>query len=405
MEHSTKTLRNSNSTAAETKVFLLIGIIFIGANLRAPLTSVGPLLSSIREQLHLSSTAGGMLTTVPLLAFAALSPFAAKVANKVGMGATLFLSLLLLTMGIFIRSTSGVDLLFIGTLFIGLAIAVCNVLLPSLIKQDFAHNVGLMTGVYAVSMNLCGAIGSGISHPISVATSLGWKGALGCWGILSFIALLLWLPQLKKPGYQRQAKTLKKTPSLSLWKSKLAWQISLYMGLQSVLFYTIIAWMPDILKEQGLTSDDAGWTLSFMQLAIIPFTFLIPIIAGKLNNQRGLVTISGVLLCIGIIGILYGPLSFIKLFIISSGIGIGSAFSLAMMFFTLRTSNAKEAAELSGMAQSLGYLLAALGPFLFGLLHDVTHGWTIPLFLLLFFSLLLFLCGMGAGKNRVIENS
>lgn len=178
---------------------LIIGIILIGANLRAPLTSVGPLVTSIRDNLGISNTLSGSLTTLPLLAFALLSPFAPKLARRFGMELTLFISLILLTVGIGIRSIGGVTTLFLGTILIGLAIAIGNVLLPSLIKHNFARNIGLMTGIYAVSMNLCGAIGSGISIPISSLSGLGWAGALGCWGILSLITVFFWMPQLKKP--------------------------------------------------------------------------------------------------------------------------------------------------------------------------------------------------------------
>ncbi|MDQ0880339.1 CP family cyanate transporter-like MFS transporter [Peribacillus sp. V2I11] len=381
---------------------LIIGIILLGANLRAPLTSVGPLVTTIRDNLGISNTLSGSLTTLPLLSFALLSPFAPRIARRFGMELTLLISLILLTIGIGIRSVGGVPTLFIGTILIGLAIAIGNVLLPSLIKHNFARNIGLMTGTYAVSMNLCGAIGSGISIPLA-SSGLGWAGALGCWGILSLITVFLWMPQLRRPFRSgKDVPTAQKDKKINLWRSGLAWQITFFMGLQSFIFYTVITWMPEILEQKGLNADEAGWMLSIMQLAVIPITFLVPILAGRLQSQRLLVVPPVVFLITGIFGILYGSTLFILVCMVLIGIGVGTIFSLSMMFFSLRTQSTHEATELSGMAQSFGYLLAAIGPVLFGLLHDVTHSWTVPLLMLAVISALIFIVGMRAGKNEYV---
>ncbi|MED4531868.1 MFS transporter [Metabacillus fastidiosus] len=384
---------------------LIIGIILIGANLRAPLTSVGPLVASIRDSLGISNTLAGTITTIPLLAFAVLSPFAPKLAQLFSMELTLFISLISLTIGITIRSFGGVETLFIGTVLIGSSIAIGNVLLPSFIKHNFAQNIGMITGIYAVSMNLCGAIGSGISIPISSLSGLGWPGALGCWGILSLLTIFFWLPQLRN-----QHKSIKfvqretKIQSTNLWRSKLAWNVTLFMGFQSLIFYTMITWLPEILEQKGLNTHEAGWMLSLMQLSMLPITFIVSILAGRLKNQQLLVVVPVVLLIVGLFGILYGSTLLIPLWIIMIGIGVGFAFSLAMMFFSLRTQNTNEAAELSGMAQSLGYLLAATGPVLLGWLHDITHDWTVPLLMLVLASVIVFITGISAGKNEYVTS-
>ncbi|MGE6377385.1 CynX/NimT family MFS transporter [Peribacillus muralis] len=382
---------------------LIIGIILIGANLRAPLTSVGPLVTSIRDALGITNALSGFLTTLPLLSFALLSPFAPKIARRFGMELTLFASLILLTIGIAIRSIGGVPTLFMGTILIGFAIAIGNVLLPSLIKHNFARNIGLMTGVYAVSMNLCGAMASGISIPIASSSGMGWTGALGCWGILSLITVFFWMPQLRRPANgDKNVQTALKQKNMNLWRSSLAWQITFFMGLQSFIFYTVITWMPEILEQKGLNADEAGWMLSIMQLAVIPITFIVPILAGRLQNQRILVVPPAVFLVTGIFGILYGSELFIPVCMMLIGIGVGTIFSLSMMFFSLRTRSTHEATELSGMAQSFGYLLAAIGPVLFGWLHDLTHSWTVPLLMLVLVSALIFIVGMRAGKNEYV---
>ena len=382
---------------------ILLGIIFITVNLRAPLTSVGPLVELIRNDLHISNTLAGMITTLPLLAFAFFSPFVPKLGKRFGVEWILFISIIFLTLGIILRSFSGIANLYIGTAVLGLAIAVCNVLLPGLIKREYSERIGLMTGVYSISMNLFGAIASGISVPVAVGLGFEWQGALGIWGILSFLSILFWIPQLKRGSIKKTTiHPQARNHGVNLWRSPLAWQVTLFMGLQSTLFYVLVAWLPEILKSKGIGFDQSGLFVSIMQLTVLPVTFIAPILAGRMSNQRRLVTIASVCFFVGNVGLLYGSLNFIVLWIILLGMGAGFAFGLAMIFFSLRTDTPGQAAELSGMAQSVGYLLAAMGPMLFGYLHDLTDSWQIPLQILVGVSLLLFIVGQGAGRNKKV---
>ncbi|WP_366295774.1 MFS transporter [Paenibacillus sp. AN1007] len=394
---------NKQQNVQSSMGLIILGIIVIAANIRTPLTSVGPLVSLIRDDVHISNTSAGLITTVPLLAFALLSSLVPKLGRRYGVERIIMIALIFLTAGIVIRSLSGAIHLFIGTAVLGFAIAICNVLLPSIIKRDFPDKIGSMTGAYSISMNLCGAIASGISVPLAVNAGLKWQGALGVWGILSFISVLCWLPQLRKQTKQTVTTSQRiVSHDVNVWKSPLAWQVTLFMGIQSMIFYVLIAWMPEILKQQGIAPNQSGWFLSIMQLGMLPFTFIVPVIAGRMSNQRLLVVITTVLLLTGTLGLLYGCPNIILLWIIMLGIGGGFAFSLSMMFFGLRTENAHQAAELSGMAQSIGYLLAAMGPALIGYLHDASNSWDLPLFILLGASVLLFLVGMGAASNRTV---
>lgn len=395
---------NRKLTFTRNSWLLLIGIIFIAFTLRSPLTSVGPLISSIRDSLGISNVLAGFLTTIPLLAFAIISPFAPKLARRFGLELTLFGSLILLTAGIIIRSLGTTPSLLIGTFLLGLAIAFGNVLLPSLIKLSFPLHIGLMTGIYSVSMNLSASISVGISVPVA-QTSIGWEGALGMWAILAFIALLVWLPQLKNKRLASvpAAVTTGKTPSVPLWRSPLAWYITLFMGFQSLLFYTTSAWLPEVLKSQGISADNAGWLVSLLQFSQLPITFVIPILAGKVKDQRMIVGGITALYLLGYGGVLLNITSLAALWMILIGLAGGAAFGLAMMFFTLRTQTPQEAANLSGMAQSFGYALAAIGPVLFGLLHDFTSGWTIPMLILIIASVVVLLSGMNAGKNQFVQ--
>ncbi|GAA3412567.1 CynX/NimT family MFS transporter [Paenibacillus hodogayensis] len=383
----------------KTMWLFMIGFVLVGANLRAPISSVGPILTSIQESLGLSNTAAGSLTTVPLLAFALLSPFASRIAGKFGTEKTIFWSLLALTVGIGVRLFPSAGPLFIGTALIGLAIAVCNVLLPAIIKLHFPLGIGLMTGVYGVFMNVFAAFASGLSDPLASTPGIGWQGALGFWGILSLIALAVWSFQLTGGRQASQPAGPAAAKTDSIWRSPLAWTVTLFMGIQSLQYYTLMTWLPQILHANGYSSASAGWMLAAMQVALIPMTFLMPIVAGKMRNQRLLAAATSLGFLLGIAGLLLGI--FIPLAVILLGMASGSAFGLAMMFFALRTRDGRQAAELSGMAQSFGYLLAAFGPMVFGWLHDRTDSWTAPLLVLLVFSVVLLMAGLGAGKGSV----
>lgn len=381
---------------------LILGVVLVGANLRLPLTSIGALIPFIREDLAISNALAGAITTLPLLAFAVLSPFAPKIANRIGMEWTIVIALLLLIIGTTVRSLSSVEFLFAGTLLIGLAIAIGNVLIPGIVKMNFPLKVGLMTGIYAIFMNLFGALGSGLSVPLSSIGSFSWEGSLGIWVLLGIISLLVWLPQLKKKRDNPQA-DVKQEKRESLWRSPLAWQITLFMGGQSLIYYTLITWLPDILYTNGFNSNAAGWIVFLMQFALIPLTFIVPIVAEKMKNQVALSVITASFFIIGILGFLQGGTFLAPLWAVLIGVAAGSAFSLSMMFFTIRSRDGKEAAELSGMAQSFGYLLAAVGPIAVGALQDLTGSWTAPLLLLLFIAALILLAGMSAGKEGQVS--
>lgn len=402
-----KNIANNQAQQSHLKQWLLIiGVLIIAANLRAPLTSVGSVISFIRDDLGISNALAGSITTLPLLAFALFSPVVPKIAYKFGMNWTIFISLIILVIGIMIRSLFGVNALFIGTMLIGIGIATGNVLLPALIKISFPLKVGLMMGLYGVLMNVFAAFASGLSVPIASIDGLDWKASLMFWGILAIIATVLWLPQLKnkkQPATQPEPKQATTKTKSGLLRSPLAWHITIFMGVQSLIFYTLITWLPELLYIHGYQADTAGWMLFLYQFAIIPATFVVPIIAERMKDQRLLAAIVAGLFFVGILGLLTGAKSLIVLSIIVIGIACGSAFSLSMMFFTLRATDGKQAADISGMAQSVGYLLAAFGPVLFGWLKDVTHSWTFSIATLLVGSIILFITGLKAGEDKVIS--
>jgi CP family cyanate transporter-like MFS transporter len=399
------TVKNNESGKLTPKnvILMLLGIIFIAATLRAPFTSVGPLINIIREDTGISNTLAGLLTTLPLIAFAVCSSLAPKVALRIGVEYTLFAGLLILTLGILLRSVPLFAGLLFGTILIGIAIAMGNVLLPGLIKREFPAKSGLMTGVYAIVMNLSAAIGSGISVSLAQKEAFGWRGSLISWSVISVIAIVVWLPQLRS-RHKSEAYIDGKADRESgrLWKSSLAWQVTLFMGLQSFAYYILAAWLPEMLQAQGMNNSHGGWMLSLLQFSTLPASFLTPVLAVRFRSQRVLGAMVGALFLIGFLGLISGPLVLVPLWMILMGLAGGSAISLALLLFGLRTENSHQAAELSGMAQSIGYLFAATGPILIGLIYDVTQQWIIPQLILTAVSILIIFFGIKAGQNQVV---
>lgn len=400
MNGNIPTYRSKKLDLKPATLLLLLGVVFIAFSIRSPLTSVGPVISRIMEDLSISGTVAGFLTTIPLLAFAAVSPVVPKIADRIGMARSLFIALLLLTIGIVIRSSGGIGFLIAGTFLLGVAIAFGNVLLPGFVKMNFPLQVGLMTGVYTVSMNIFAGLAAGVSAPLASASSLGWRMSLGVWALLAIIAAIIWLPQVAKRPMLDASGPAKGPAPRPLWKSPLAWGVTFFMGLQSVMFFTTAAWVPEVLMDRGMDAERAGWMFSLVQFSQIPFTFMIPIIAGRMKDQRLLVTLITVIYLVGYGGLFSGNMSAVPLWMALMGISGGASFGLAMMFFTLRTNTPSEAASLSGMAQSIGYLLAAAGPVLFGAFHDMSGNWTASLGLFLVTIILLFVAGLKAGKDE-----
>ncbi|RAL24292.1 MFS transporter [Thermoflavimicrobium daqui] len=393
-----------NSFLSTSSILLILGILLIAANLRPSLTSVGPLLGFIQEEMNLSHGIAGLITTLPLLSFAIFSPLAPKISNRYGSEWLLFIGLIILTTGILVRSVPSVTTLFLGTAIVGMAIAICNVLLPGIIKQRFPNQVGLMTATYSTSMGIFASIGSGLSIPLAQVLPFGWKGALAFWAILAIIAILAWLPQISKRIKRSTAK--RKTNSTGVWRSLLAWQVSFFMGFQSFAFYVTITWLPEILHDYGLDISTAGWLVSLMGLMGVPSNFLIPILAERRSNQQLWVIIISTLYVLGLAGLLFNhSLSWFILCVIIIGLSQGACISLSYTLIGLRAKNAQQAEQLSGMAQSIGYLLAAMGPFLCGYIHDFTHSWVIPLTITICVCVLMIFFGLGAGRAMYIHSS
>lgn len=380
-------------------LILFIGILLIGASLRAPITSVGIALPSIKDTLNLSNTSVSLITIIPLLSFAVISLFAAKISHKFGLERTVFGALILICVGIALRAITGVSCLYVGTILIGVGIAFGNVLTPGIIKMNFPLRIGIMTGYYTVVMNIFGSVSSYVTAPL--VKHFNYNIAISLIGIVTFIGIITWSFQLNKHDTVNSSQT---TTNINVWKSPLSWQITLLMGGQSMIFYSLINWLPEFLLSHGTPINEAGIYLSILQLAIIPLTFVTPIFAEKMKNQVLITFVTGLLFVLGILMLMLQP-NWAFLGIILIGVASGLAFGLVNTFFGLRTENGLTAAKLSGMSQSVGYLFAAIGPLLFGILHDATNSWNMSFGILLVTSIIIMIIGSRAGRNITIEQT
>lgn len=382
--------------------FAFIGVLLIAVNLRVSFVSVGPVLANISSDLGLSSAAAGFLTGLPLIAFAVFSPLAPGFASRWGLDRALWMSLLILASGIALRSLPVPGFIWAGTALIGLAIAFLNVLVPSLVKRDFPMRVSQVTGSYTATQAAFAAIGAAVVVPVAQTSPAGWRLALGIWVGLALIAMAVLLPWLRR---QRLGTVHATTPGVSYrspWASALGWQVTIFMGLQSIAFYVLMAWLPTIEQSRGVPATTAGIHLSVFLLISVFASLAAGGILHRGSDQRLVSFTSGGLTFVTFLGLALAP-DLILLWIVLGAIGCGALIVIALSLFSLRTGNYPQAASLSGMAQSVGYGLAAVGPVMFGGLYDLSGGWMLPLLTTAGLMAALAVTGLLAGRDRVIS--
>ncbi|EDV3695030.1 CynX/NimT family MFS transporter [Salmonella enterica] len=378
---------------------LIAGILMIATTLRVTFTGAAPLLETIRSDYGLSTAQTGLLTTLPLLAFALVSPLAAGIARRFGMERSLFAAMLLICAGIALRSLPSATLLFAGTAIIGCGIALGNVLLPGLIKRDFSQHVARLTGAYSLAMGAAAALGSALVVPLALH-GFGWRGALLMLMLFPLLAFLIWLPQWRTT----RSANLSSSRALherGIWRSPLAWQVTLFLGLNSLIYYVIIGWLPTILISHGYSEAQAGSLHGLLQLATAAPGLAIPLILHRFNDQRWIAALVSLLCALGAAGLWFVPGQAV-IWTLLFGFGSGATMILGLTFIGLRASSAHQAAALSGMAQSVGYLLAACGPPVMGKLHDASGSWYLPLSGVTVLAIIMAIFGLYAGRDREI---
>ncbi|WP_339539960.1 CynX/NimT family MFS transporter [Pseudomonas sp. RA_5y_Pfl1_P24] len=373
---------------------LLLGLILVALNLRPALSSLSPLLSDVSASLGLSAASAGLLTTLPVLCLGLFAPLAPILARRFTAERVVLGILLTLAGGIILRSSFGQAGLFAGSLVAGASIGIIGVLLPGIVKRDFAKRAGAMTGVYTMALCLGAALAAGATVPLSQYFGDSWSLGLGFWMLPALLAALFWLPQVRtQHGAHRVAYRVR-----GLLRDPLAWQVTLYMGLQSSLAYIVFGWLPSILIDRGLSATQAGLVLSGSVIVQLASSLAAPWLATRGKDQRLAIVLVMLLTLGGLFGCLYAPLDGLWGWAILLGLGQGGTFSLALSLIVLRSRDSHVAANLSSMAQGIGYTLASMGPLAVGVLHDWTGGWGATGWVFGVIGLGAIIAGCGAGR-------
>ena len=382
-----------------------MGVLALGYNLRGAITSLPPVFPELSSSLGLSSAVISVLAATPVICFGLVSGFAAALARRAGEERVLFVAMILLVVGLIARGAAPRALLFPGTIAASAAIAVMNVLLSSLIKRRWPERAGFLIGLYITALSAGAIVASLVSVPLwqatngSIAATLGWLAAPAA------LAALLWLPQLSRP----MAKTAivsganRKAPArVPVHRYAITWYVTIYMGMQSLLYYAALSWLPTMLRDRGESADGAGDLLALMGVGNLAVSLIIPVLAQRMRSQVLIVVPTVIAIAAGLAGLLYAPLGGAVAWALILGAGQNAALALAIFFTTARTPHAAAAASLSALSQAVGYLLASVGPLEVGLLHSATGSWTLPVALLFAFSFVQLIAGILAARPKML---
>ena len=369
------------SSGARTRL-LVLGMALLAVNLRPAVVAVAPLTSRIRAGTGLSTAGVSLLTTLPLLCFGVFALVAPRLGRRVGLERALAVAITMLVAGI----------------------AIENVLLSGLVKRDLSHRTGLMMGLYSVMLSTGATAAAGLTVPLDDGLHVGWRGALALWGIPAAVAALVWIPVALR-GHTPPADAPGRTLASAVWRSRLAWWVAAFMASQSVIFYSLNAWLPTLLQDHGVSATTAGGMLAVFNFTGIAAGLTMPSWATRLPNQRRPIALTAAAFLVGLVGLLVAPRAGAWAWMVVLGVAQGAGISLGLTLFVLRTRSASASAELSGMAQTVGYLVAALGPLTVGVLHGLEGGWTAGLLELLAVSCVLLVAGWAAGADRAIRGA
>ena len=394
-------------TKKSNSILIILGVIFLSLILRTPITSVGAIVGPLKSILDINNTVAGFITTIPLIAFAIFSPMVAKLSNKAGLEKTLLLAALIISIGLGLRFYINTYVFFITTFIIGVGITIGNVLLPGLVKKYYPEKLGLMTGFYAVVMNVGAAVAAGISYPILSLNIGGEKFSTGLavniWIIIAVINIFVYTAMSKNSSVSEVKDEHEKVHGY--FKYSKMWTIMLSMGLQSALFYCSVSWFAEIMISKDFSPETAGLLLSISQFAQFPSTFIVPILADKVHNKLIIPVVITIGYLVSLVGMLYTSGNFVLMltFIIIFALAGGGSFSYVMYLFSVKSRNESEAADISGLAQSGGYLLAAVFPPLLGYIRDISD-WNKALYVLILTAAVLLVTLVHcSSKGNIIE--
>ena len=369
---------------ARTWVLFVAGVLAIAFNLRAAITSLPPLFPELSTRLHLGPAAVSVLASVPVLAFGVFSGVAAPLSRRFGEERVLGGAVALLAAGLILRGVAPGVLLFPGTALAAAAIALLNVLLPSLVKRRAPERAGLLIGLYLLSLSAGSILASLIAVPVYNASGGSVPLSLSVWALPALAAAVAWLPQLRYRTVPRpEAGPGARTAPLKLSRYALTWQVTAYMGLQSLTFYAELSWLPTMFRDRGVSAGGAGTLLALMNLGGAAGSLVIPVLAHRARNQQALIAATVAVSAAGLAGAWFAPLAGDAVWVLLLGMGQGASLGLAIFFTMARAPDPRVAASLSGFAQSVGYLVATTGPLVAGFLHTALGGWTVAVVVLL----------------------
>jgi CP family cyanate transporter-like MFS transporter len=383
-------------------VLLAAGMVLLAVNLRPAAAGIGPLLGRIQTDTGLSGFGAGVLATLPVLCFGAMAPLAPALTRRLGERTTVAVALTVLLLGLLVRLGPGLGFLFLGTALAGTAIAVGNVLLPVLVRGNFPHRVGLLTGMYTTALVGSAALAAGISVPVANAFGGGWRPGLAIWAVPAAVAVVSWAPQLRRSQRTRVAAGDRVAGARALLHDRVAWSVTLFFATQSAGFYATLAWLPSVFHSHGMSTTKSGLLLSLsLFVGLIP-ALTLPSLAARAHDQRAFMIAVVGCIAAGWLGVILAPTTAPYLWVVLLGLGQNAAFPLALTLIVLRGGTMASTAGLSTLVQTVGYLVAATGPLIIGALHDLSGSWTPPLLVLLALLGPQLALGLAAARNRTV---
>ncbi|MFB9636673.1 CynX/NimT family MFS transporter [Streptomyces spiralis] len=408
------------STRAWATRLVMVGIVLAAVNLRPAITSLGALLEEVRDGLGMSGSVAGLLTSVPPLCFAVFGVMAPRLARRFGPAAVVCAGMVAITAGLLIRPYAGNTVGFLVASALALmGIAVSNVLMPVIVKRWFPDRVGSMTGLYSMALALGTSTAAAVTVPLTGALGGGWQPGLAVWAALAAVAVLPWLPLVRDrgsapadraPAEQQsvrretaRAEQAPQAPALRITRSRTAWALAVFFGLQATAAYITMGWMAQIFRDAGVSAGTAGLLLAVTMVMGVPLAFVIPRLATRLPHQGSIVVVLGVCGLAGYAGLYLAPAAGAWAWALLLGVS-NCAFPLALTMVGMRARTGAGVAQLSAFAQSTGYLISIPGPLLVGVLYQSSGGWGVPIALMTGLMIPQMVVGWLAGRDRTVED-
>ncbi|MFE7571966.1 CynX/NimT family MFS transporter [Streptomyces sp. NPDC057539] len=397
---------------------LVVGLVLAALNLRPAITSLGALLEEVRDGLHMSGSVAGVLTSVPPFCFALFGFAAPRLARRFGPGAVVCAGMVAITAGLLIRPFAGGTVGFLAASAVALmGIAVSNVLMPVIVKRYFPDRVGTMTGLYSMALALGTAVAAAVTVPMTEALGGSWRTGLGVWAVLAVLGVLPWLglvrdrgaaaptspPSSPSPSPEIPASAPAPASGLRLGRSRTAWALACFFGLQATGAYITMGWMPQIFRDAGISAGTAGLLLAVTMVMGVPLAFVIPRTAARMKNQGPIVIALGLCGLSAYAGLYFAPAEGAWAWAVLLGIS-NCSFPLALTMIGMRSRTGAGVVRLSAFAQSTGYLISIPGPLLVGVLYQHTGGSGLPIALMATLLLPQMVAGVVAGRDRTIED-